>query len=165
MIFVTVGSDRYPFNRLVRAVDDTCIKRGLKEPVVFQYGSCTYLPKAGRAERFLPFREVRALIERAGIIITHGGVGSIGLSLSYGKKPIVFPRLASLHEAIDDHQSIYAERMENEGYIYYARSAEELESYLTRAAGGEIPLGADYNFEERKKLCAFLDRALAAAVG
>lgn len=123
------------------------------------------MPPVGRAERFMPFREVRRLVEQASIVVTHGGVGSVGLSLSYGKKPIVFPRLASLHEAIDDHQTIYAKRMEKEGYIYYARSTEELESYLTRAAGGEIPLSADYNFEERKKLCAFLDRALAAAVG
>jgi UDP-N-acetylglucosamine transferase subunit ALG13 len=159
MILVTVGSDRYPFDRLVRAVEDTYVKHGFTDEIVFQYGSCTYVPAVGRAAHFMPFREMRALIEGASIVVTHGGVGSVGLCLGTGKKPIVLPRMSSLAEAIDDHQVAYAEHMAKEGYIHWARSAEDIEGYLVGAISTQEALAAQLNIEERRRLCAFLERA------
>lgn len=44
MILVTVGTERYPFNRLMNWVDLLLRYRLIQDEVVVQYGSCTVLP-------------------------------------------------------------------------------------------------------------------------
>jgi len=156
MIFVTVGSDRYPFDRLLRAVEDAYVRHQLTDEIIFQYGSCLHAPSIGRTEAFIPFREVRSLVGRATIVVTHAGVGSIGLCLTRSMRPIVLPRQSSLGEAVDDHQISYAEHMEKEGYIWCARSVAELQNYVVEAANGRRSLSVVSYREERKRLCDFL---------
>ena len=55
--------------------------------------------------------------EKANLIITHGGVGSIISSLEKGKKVIVVPRLKKYNEHVNDHQIQIAEKFENNGYV------------------------------------------------
>ena len=47
MILVTVGTEKFPFNRLMQWINNL-IKQGLiapeQEEVVIQYGSCTIVP-------------------------------------------------------------------------------------------------------------------------
>ena len=57
------------------------------------------------------------LVEKADLIITHGGVGSIILALKNGKKTIVVPRSKKNDEHVNSHQFQIARRFEKEGYV------------------------------------------------
>lgn len=56
MIFLTVGSRRFPFDRLVRGVDPMGGKRG--PPLFGQIGASLYEPRNFPWVRYLPYREM-----------------------------------------------------------------------------------------------------------
>ncbi|MHB8841322.1 MAG: PssE/Cps14G family polysaccharide biosynthesis glycosyltransferase [Candidatus Aquicultor sp.] len=118
MIFVTVGSDQFQFNRLIQAVDEYC---GLeKEHAYIQLGSSDYRPRHCQWSEFLPFDQVEALMKESSVVIAHAGAGTILECIRSGKVPIVVPRLSQFGEAIDDHQASFAYWMQEHGYAYVA---------------------------------------------
>lgn len=102
-ILVTLGSERFPFQRLVDTLSSS-LPRDLE--VVWQTGH-TPVPSdlPGRVEAWLPYEEMMAEIDRADAVITHAGVGSVLASLSRGVVPVVMARSARRGEHIDDHQA------------------------------------------------------------
>jgi UDP-N-acetylglucosamine transferase subunit ALG13 len=66
---------------------------------------------------FLEYAELLEYMRRARAVVTHAGVGSIMASLSVGKRPFVVPRRRELGEAVDDHQSELAGRLEKAGLV------------------------------------------------
>jgi UDP-N-acetylglucosamine transferase subunit ALG13 len=102
MIFLTVGTERFPFDRLVKAVDEIALGKSYK--VFMQIGKSNYIPKSGEWARFLSFEEIKEKINNASIVISHAGAGSIILIMQLGKVPIIVPRYKKLGEHIDDHQ-------------------------------------------------------------
>ena len=103
MIFVTVGSQKFQFNRLLKAVDDL-IENGLSEEVFAQTGYSDYKPLHYKYKDFLDRDEFDSVIEKADIVITHGGTGVIIGAVKKEKKVIAVPRLAKYREHVDDHQ-------------------------------------------------------------
>ena len=53
MIFVTVGSREYPFDRLLIALDALAGANRLPEPLFAQIGQSTYVPKHYESVRYL----------------------------------------------------------------------------------------------------------------
>ena len=45
MIFVTVGSQKFPFDRLVQRVDELAGEGIIREEVIIQTGACRYRPQ------------------------------------------------------------------------------------------------------------------------
>ena len=81
MILVTVGTEQYPFNRLMEWID-SLIKLSIispEEKVIVQYGSCTHLPKNVEAYPILQPTEFQDLAQKARLIIAHCGEGTIDL--------------------------------------------------------------------------------------
>jgi UDP-N-acetylglucosamine transferase subunit ALG13 len=113
VIFVTVGTNEAPFDRLVSGVS------GLagREEVVVQHGASAVRPEGATCIGFLPFDELVELVRRARVVVTHAGVGSIMVALSQGKRPIVVPRLGRFGEAVDDHQVPFARRLSERGLV------------------------------------------------
>jgi len=99
MIFLTVGLHEQPFDRIVKLVDEIN-----NYETFIQYGYSNYIPKNPEANQFLKFEEIKRLMLKADVVITHGGTGSLMLALSLGKKPIVAPRYKKFNEHVDDHQ-------------------------------------------------------------
>ena len=91
MILVTVGTEKYPFNRLMQWLD-SLIEQGFIDPqqeeVVVQYGSCTIVPEGVKNHTVLPETDFLGLVEEARIIIAHCGEGTIDL-LDSLKKPFI----------------------------------------------------------------------------
>jgi UDP-N-acetylglucosamine transferase subunit ALG13 len=139
MIFVTVGTNEAPFDRLVRAVDGI----GGDEPVVCQYGSSSERPARASCVEFLPFEEIVDHVRRARVVVTHAGVGSMLVAFACAKVPIVVPRLRAHGEAVDDHQLVLAKRLAAQGAVRLleepALLGRELESAGEAAA--PPPLG------------------------
>ena len=70
--------------------------------------------REGEVGRLPPLRRARRSLSGGSVVVTHGGIGSVLLALSVGKRPIVMPRCSRLGEHVDDHQIAFAERLERE---------------------------------------------------
>ena len=102
-IFITLGSQKFQFNRLLKAVDELCEKGTVDAEDVFaQIGYSDYLPKNFSYKKFLDRDEFSNEMEKANIVITHGGTGAIIGAVKRGKKVIAVPRLAKYGEHVDD---------------------------------------------------------------
>ena len=89
VIFVSVGTNEAPFDRLLRAVASL----PLDEDVVVQHGHSRSARSAGaRLLDFLSLRGDGRPHPRARVVVTHAGVGSVMVSLANGKRPVVVPR-------------------------------------------------------------------------
>ena len=132
MILVTVGS-MFPFDRLVRAVDDLVASGEIVDEVVAQIGSGRYEPCAMRFERYMEKQPFDELLARADVIVSHAGIGSIATALRFGKPMLVLPRLRRHAEHVNDHQLATAQRYEALGHVLAARDESELAAKLALA--------------------------------
>ena len=102
MLFVTVGTYEYPFTRLFRHLEAVVPPEW---QIVWQLGHAGgYQPGRGEVHDFLPYDQMLDLMQRAQVVITHAGVGSILSALQAGRLPTVVPRRAAQGEIADDHQ-------------------------------------------------------------
>jgi UDP-N-acetylglucosamine--N-acetylmuramyl-(pentapeptide) pyrophosphoryl-undecaprenol N-acetylglucosamine transferase len=139
MIVVSVGTNEARFDRILEWV------AGLpfEEELVVQHGPSPVRPNGATCVAYLPFDELADLVGRCRIFVTHAGVGSIMVALAAGRRPLVVPRLKAFGEAVDDHQLPLALRLEGEGLVSVALSADDLgreierrEHSVTPRAGG-----------------------------
>ena len=104
MIFVTVGTHEQPFNRLIECVDKLVEQGVIKEEVIIQTGYSTYEPKYCKWKKMLPYQKMVQYVEKARIVITHGGPSTFIMPLQIAKVPIVVPRQKKFDEHVNDHQ-------------------------------------------------------------
>ncbi|MBM6786752.1 hypothetical protein H6A33_11190 [Collinsella tanakaei] len=134
MIFVTVGTHEQPFDRLVRAVDGLVADGTLDEPVFVQTGYCTYEPKHCEWQRFVPATEMRARMEAADVVVTHGGPSSFIEAMAAGRVPVVVPRRADFGEHVNDHQTDFVRKVaERKGGIVPVFDMANLASAIEEA--------------------------------
>ena len=105
MIFVTLGSQKFPFDRLLQELDRLIEAGVITEPVFAQTGYSTYEPKHFAFEAFLDRDSFGAKMQEADTVITHAGTGAIIGAVKAGKKVIAVPRLSRYGEHVDDHQT------------------------------------------------------------
>lgn len=130
MIFITLGSQKFQFNRLLKAVDDL-IERGIIQDEVFaQTGYSTYTPKHYKSKAFLDRNTFLAIEGKTDIVITHGGTGAIIGAVKQGKKVIAVPRLAKYKEHVDDHQLQLVKQFDEMNLICGCMNCDELESAI-----------------------------------
>lgn len=103
-IFITTGSQKFQFNRLLKAVDELIGKGIITDEVFAQTGYSDYQPKHYKYENFLDRDRFADEMDRTDLVITHGGTGVIISAVKKGKKVIAVPRLAKYEEHVDDHQ-------------------------------------------------------------
>lgn len=104
MIFITLGSQKFQFNRLLEKVDKLIEEKNLIEDVFAQTGYSDYKPKNYKYKEFLDRDEFSEMMKISSIVITHGGTGAIITALKNDKRVIAIPRLSSYNEHVDDHQ-------------------------------------------------------------
>lgn len=120
MIFVTVGSQKFQFNRLLEAVDSL----KTEEMIFAQIGYSDYKPKNYNYRKFLDRDEFIAVMSEADIVITHGGTGVIINAIKKGKKVIAAPRLKRYGEHIDDHQIQLLKQFKELDMIYVCEDGD-----------------------------------------
>ena len=104
MIFVTLGSQKFQFNRLLKALDEQVASGKINDEIFAQIGASDYRPQNFQYKDFLNRDEFAEWQEKAEIEITHGGTGAIIGAVKKGKKVIAVPRLKKFGEHVDDHQ-------------------------------------------------------------
>ena len=77
MILVTVGSQKFPFNRLLEKIDDLIDKGVIEDKVFAQIGVSDYKPKNYEYQDFMTQDEFNKKIEECDMMITHAGTGVI----------------------------------------------------------------------------------------
>lgn len=125
MIFLTVGT-QFPFDRLVKSVDEIIGQSGVEEEVFAQISDSSYRPQNFEAVSSLNKHLFDKYIREASGIISHAGVGTITVALEAGKPLLVMPRLKRYGEVVSDHQVSLAKRFELLGHVLVAYEAEEL---------------------------------------
>lgn len=120
MIFVTVGSRNYPFDRLFQKLDELYENGVLTESMFAQTGTSSYRPRHYQYKSFISQEEFQQKIEEADIVVSHGASGSIMKALNAGKKVITVTRLEKYGEHINDHQIQNNEAFHSNGYTLMA---------------------------------------------
>ena len=104
MIFVTVGTEQYPFDRLMNWITILQQTDLIQDDIIVQYGSCTQVPVGVRAYKMLEPDEFIDILHQAQLVISHCGEGTL-LTLEKFEKPyILVPRSRKLKEHVDNHQ-------------------------------------------------------------
>lgn len=135
LIFVTVGAT-LGFERMINSVADMKRQGRIRERIIFQVGSGSIPTNMGdevEVVRELPFDDVQALLQRARIVVTHGGTGSLITALRAGCNVIAMPREFARKEHYDDHQSEITCAFAARGLILAAHNASEMEAALEQA--------------------------------
>lgn len=120
MIFVTVGSRNYPFDRLFKKLDELCEQGIIKDEIFAQIGTSKYTPKHYKYVDFVTPEMFVQKINEAEIVISHGASGSIMKALNAGKKVIAVTRLEKYGEHINDHQIQNNEAFASNNYVLMA---------------------------------------------
>lgn len=138
-IFVSVGTDHHPFDRLV-TWGDALSSHPAVGSVFVQRGTSTVEP-ASPSSPLIDATELRNHLSSADVVVCHGGPSTIMEAKAHGHLPIVVPRNPDLGEHVDGHQIRFCEHLERSGAIHFARSAQEVADLVTQiiAAGGRGP--------------------------
>mgnify|MGYP003293862603 CR=1 FL=1 len=133
MIFITLGSQKFQFNRLLRVVDELIENGTITEPVFAQIGHSNYVPVNFEYQCFLDRDEYTLKIDQSDIVITHGGTGAIISAVKKGKKVIAVPRLAEFGEHIDNHQLQIIKQFQELDLICECYDIKKLDEALRKA--------------------------------
>ena len=126
MIFVTVGSQKFQFNRQLEKIDGLIDKGIIAEKVFAQTGASDYVPQNYAYENFLDRTAFAQKITECDKVITHGGTGVIIGAVKKGKKVLAVPRLAKFGEHVDDHQLQLLKQFDELGIIIACYELDEL---------------------------------------
>ncbi len=130
MILVLLGTQNNSFHRLLEEIERLIESQMINEEVMVQAGYTKYTSKNMKILDFISKEELEELQKKADLIITHGGVGSILLSITKDKKVIAVPRLHQYEEHVNDHQIEIVEMFNQKGYIIGVHGVEDLEQAI-----------------------------------
>lgn len=136
MIFITLGTQKFQFDRLLKEVDNLVVKGIINDKVFAQIGYSEYKPKSFEYKAFLDNDIFNKLMDESSLVITHGGTGSIVSALKRRKKVIAVPRLKKFGEHVDDHQIQIIQEFIEKNYILGCTSIEDLGKVYLKSKKG-----------------------------
>ena len=126
MIFVTLGSQKFQFNRLLIELDKLVEEKKICNDIFAQIGYSDYKPKNYEFKEFLDREQFAEFMDKCDTVITHGGTGAIVGAVKRDKKVIAVPRLAKFGEHVDDHQLQIIDQFTNMNFIVGVKDTNEL---------------------------------------
>mgnify|MGYP004518664795 FL=1 len=132
MILVMLGTQNNSFHRLLEEIDKLVKKGIINDEIIVQAGYTKYNSKNMKILGLMPKEELEKYQEKADLIITHGGVGSIISSIEKGKKVIAVPRLHEYQEHVNNHQIEIVEKYSNENLIIGCKQVSDLEKAIKK---------------------------------
>ena len=137
MILVLLGTQNNSFHRLLEEINRLIENGVIKEEVIVQAGYTQYTSENMKILGLIAKEELEELQNKADLIITHGGVGSILLSITKDKKVIAVPRFHQYGEHVNDHQKQIVELFNEKGYIIGVDGVEGLEQAIKQIGNFE----------------------------
>ncbi len=132
MILVVTGLNIRAFERLVKAVDELA-RMAPEEEFFIQTGSTQYQPLYCSWSPAVDFLEFEEMVERADVLVSHGGAGAIAGGLERGKPVVVVPRRQEFNEHVNDHQMELTAELETRGRVIAVYDITGLGSAIARA--------------------------------
>lgn len=130
MILVLLGTQHNEFIRLLQQIEE-CIDSGIiREKVIVQAGFTKYKTTKMQIFDMMTIEELEVYMDKADLIITHGGVGSIIKALKKEKKIIAVPRLHEFYEHVNDHQRQIVNHFHKQKYLIGIQNVEDLPEAL-----------------------------------
>lgn len=126
LIFVSLGTQDKPFERLLKAIEKGIDEGLIKEKVVVQAGFTKYETDKMEIHQVLDKDKLEKLMKTCDILIAHGGIGTILNGLKEGKPVIAASRLAKYGEHVNDHQAQIVGEFADAGYIIELKDFDEL---------------------------------------
>lgn len=130
MIFVTLGSQKFQFNRLLKELDRLLEEKLIDEEIFAQIGASDYKPRNYKYKEFIDRDEFKEMMDKSDIIIAHGGTGAIITAVKKEKKVIAIPRLVKYEEHVDDHQIQLVDEFKELNLIYPVYDEKDLEKAI-----------------------------------
>lgn len=132
MIFVTLGTQEKSFLRLLNAVEEFA-KQHPNHDIIVQSGHTKFESNYCKVFDYLSRDQMQDYYQKADLVITHGGVGSILEILQLEKKMIAVPRLKKYREHINDHQLQIIDNFSRLGYLLACYDLEQLAETIEAA--------------------------------
>jgi len=129
MIFLTVGT-QFPFDRLVKSVDQAFDGKLINEEIFAQIGETSYKPLNFESVVSLEKNVFDKRLREASSVISHAGMGTITMALKNHKPLLVMPRLKRYREHVNDHQVDTARKFEELGHILAVYEVGELSAKI-----------------------------------
>lgn len=133
MILVLLGTQDKSFHRLLEQVEKLIKTNKINEEVIVQKGYTNFTSDNMKLFDFVSKDQLEEYVEKASLIITHAGVGSILDGIKRGKTLIVAPRLKKYKEHTNDHQLQILKEFSNLGYVIPMYDFTKLESLIKKA--------------------------------
>jgi UDP-N-acetylglucosamine transferase subunit ALG13 len=133
LVFVTVGTDHHPFDRLCGWADAWVAGGRHPEVAWFVQSGTSQAPAVAPWRDYIRYGEMCDYMARAVAVVCHGGPATIMDARRLGRVPIVVPRSADLGEHVDNHQQRFARRMAELGEIHLARTQDEMFELVEKA--------------------------------
>lgn len=134
MILVLLGTQNNSFHRLLEEIEKNIENGNINEEVVIQAGYTKFESQTKKQQvtvfNTIPKNELDNLIEKANLVISHGGVGSMVTANQKGKKVIAVPRHKKYHEHVNDHQVETIQIFAKRGYVMPLNDVQELAKAL-----------------------------------
>lgn len=129
MIFVTVGT-QLPFNRLISWVDTWAASHPSQE-VFVQCGAGGLLPNYAKYTTEIMTPDIwQYYFQKADLIVSHAGMGTILKSLAATKPLVVVPRIAELNEHRNNHQLATVHQLKSIVGLTVVEDEHELNRWL-----------------------------------
>ena len=154
MILVLLGTQHNEFTRLLEEVEN-CINKGIvKEEVIVQAGFTKFETDKMQVFDMISQDILNDYIDKANLIITHGGVGSIIVALKKKKKVIAVPRLSKYNEHVNDHQKQIVEVFNKKEFLIGIQDVVELSKAIEKI---ETFIPKEYK-SNNKKMIDIIDK-------
>jgi len=135
VIFLTTGT-QLPFDRLVRALDAWA---EVSNPSCDIFGQVLppphdpYTPRNFKTKARLSPAEYAEVFNKAHLIISHAGMGTILTALTQGKQICIMPRQVKYDEHRNDHQLATVERLKDHPGLFKVHDEDDLPRCLDAA--------------------------------
>lgn len=136
MVFAAVGTQKFPFDRLIDALDRIAKDEGFD--IFIQYGN-SKRPARCDGVAFLNASNYKEMLASADVVVVHGGVGTMRTALSIGAKVVAVPRRAIFGEHVDDHQLEAVAAFAEGGYITPCYEFDRLADAIRETVCGVFP--------------------------
>lgn len=133
MILVLLGTQNNDFHRLLQEVEKNIENKVINEEVIVQSGYTKFESDKMKIIDLIPADELSKLQDKASLIISHGGVGSIISSIEKGKKVIAVPRRHEYGEHVNNHQIQIVKEFNEKGYIIGIENVEDLKDAIIKS--------------------------------
>lgn len=157
-LFVPLGTQKFQFNRLIKALN-ALVEKGVFKPeeIVMQSSLYEVEPMFTHYE-LIPASKFEELIEKAELVITHSGVNSI-ISCMKRKKPlIIVPRLKKYGEHVDNHQVEIAQLMKQKFDVIVVEDMKDLEGAIKEAKNHVYKQWVSHNSELVRAIKDIVDK-------